>query len=104
MRTSTEAIVPTAITTNRKEPERTMNKEYKTFSSRASAREFIEGNNLHNQWIKISAAEYRGGEESLKIIRRRDGYVIKRISDWVVNPIMICAGAENGGLTWYIDR
>ena len=47
MRTSTEAIVPTAITTNRKEPERTMNKEYKTFSSRASAREFIGGNNLH---------------------------------------------------------
>nr|DAV37602.1 MAG TPA: hypothetical protein [Caudoviricetes sp.] len=61
-------------------------------------------NNIHKQWRKISAAEYRDEDESIKIIRRRNGYAIKRISDWADNPIMICAGAENGGLTWYIDR
>lgn len=81
-----------------------MTKEYKTFSSPKAAREFIEANNCHNQWRKISATEYRDEDESIKIIRRRNGYAIKRISDWADNPIMICAGAENGGLTWYIDR
>lgn len=81
-----------------------MNKEYKTFSSRAAAREFIEANNIHSQWRKINAAEYRDEDESLKIIRRRNGYAIKRVSDWADNPIMLCAGAEYGGLTWYIDR
>lgn len=62
-------------------PEGTMSKEHKTFSSRAYAREFIEGNNIHSQWRKISAAEYRNEDESIKIIRRRNGYAIKRISD-----------------------
>lgn len=81
-----------------------MNKEYKTFSTRAAARKFIESNNLHNQWRKINATEYRDEDESIKIIRRRNGYAIKRVSDWADNPIMICAGAEYGGLTWYIDR
>lgn len=81
-----------------------MSKEYKTFASRAAARKFIESNNLHNQWRKINAAEYRDEDESLKIVRRRNGYAIKRVSDWANNPIMICAGVEYGGLTWYIDR
>lgn len=82
-----------------------MNKEHKTFLTRASAREFIEGNNINSQWRKISAAEYRDEDESIKIIRRRrNDYIIKRVSDWADNPVMICAGAEYGGLTWYIDR
>lgn len=81
-----------------------MTKEYKTFSSRKAAREFIETNNIHNQWRKINAAEYRDDDESIKIVRRCNGYVIKRVSDWADNPVMICAGAEYGGLTWYIDR
>lgn len=79
-------------------------KNFVTFSSRAAAREFIEGNNIHKQWRKFSATEYRDEDESLKIIRRRNGYAIKRVSDWMDNPIMICAGAEYGALAWYIDR
>lgn len=77
-------------------------KIFVTFKTRKDARAIIESRD-YGYWHKISATEYRGIEESLKIVRRRGGYALKCVNDWAGAPDQICTSTGVDCLVWCKD-